>query len=343
VLHQSAPIFLEGDLERVIDICEFSTFEVERARLFSTSYEYPATELFELRDASVVHGQIFSGRGKIPIRHRGSGRLLPRRVDFRKSGFIGGTENSWQSFGRWLTDQLASEWLGAHLGAPVFASDAPFVHRDAYRAVLPWFAERLGPTRFERLLIACDTGQNPSRVGRQIALRGVFAKAWSTWPAADSPVAPAEILYLARGKAATKQAFVNEDEIAGLIQDTGGRVLFAQDSSLRELAVAFSRARLVMGVEDDAMTHALMLAPQGCALLMVQPPRRFHNVLKTYADGFGMPYAFVVADDHPEGFHLPADRLLRLLAQIDGITRVMPENTRVVSPRVRKPARRHAK
>lgn len=83
--------------------------------------------------------------------------------------------------------------------------------------------------------------------------------------------------------------------------------------SVSALRLVLNRARIAIAVEGSSLMHALLMMPERAALLTIQPPQRFNNVLKGYADALGLRYAFTVADVARDGFHLPFSRLLGAL------------------------------
>lgn len=313
VLRQSPPCFLPDELDRVIGISRFSSFEIERERLFAPEFAYPSTEIFEFTGAALRRGMLYSGPGRWALRK--AARTVrkmprPRRLPVEPTGFLIDTSSTRPGFDQWLLDQLATEWMGSNLGYPVFSSARRFQHGDAYRALMPWHAQPLADAWFERVLVARDVGQNPSRVARQRVIRKTLRDAWHT---ASGP----QLVYLAADSQAASNPLKNEQEIRQYITQRGGLVVETESSSVRELAQALGHARLVVGVEGGAFAHAVMLAPERTTLLLIQPPRAFHNVFKTYTDAVEMRYAFTVADDDPEGFRLPADRLARAMDLVE--------------------------
>lgn len=333
-LRLSAPIHLPDQLDRIISVCGHSTRELERQRLFADKLNFPATELFELRDAAVIHGRVYSRNARINLRDtkRRFGHFIPRLLPLEPSGFVGSTVHSWNFFGHWLTDQLATEWLGASLGAEVFASDRRFVHLEGYRSLMNWYPTNLGDRQFRKLTLARDVGQNPSRVARQRAMRNLLR---SMWPESYGN----KLVYISRGQTGSNRALVNEAEIEAFVHSCGGTVLYPESLSVKALASALGNAEVVAGVEGSALTHALLLAPSDCTLLTIQPPRRFHNILKVYTDGIGQRYSFAVADDHAEGFSLPCARLEQTLELIERRTsHVMPVHAVPVNPHHEEPA-----
>ncbi len=282
ILKQLQPLFLDDELDRVIDIHRNSSFELERSRLFAADYEYPATEIFELKSASLLHGQVYSMNGRISLRSSrfSMRKLLPCRLSKAPSGFIGCSIQTWHSFACWLTDQLATEWLGNNLGCQIFTAERRFHHTDAYRAKLPWHALSQTDCRFERLLLAHDRGHNPSRVARLQALRETLRENWR-------PIQSYDMVYILSGRTKPKNHLVNEQKIARYVRDQGGLVIQPDEMFIRDITAAFHGAQVVIGVEGEAFAHLLMLGAPTSTLVAIQPPpvpQRFEDVHRCHRD-----------------------------------------------------------
>ena len=158
------------------------------------------------------------------------------------------------------------------------------------------------PTRFAELWMVDDRPMNDGRRARFETLRR------RARPAGAAPPATGRI-FLERGTSGVARGLANEDAVRDALVARGFRVLAPETSSTEALADALSAARLCVGVEGSALTHATMLMPAGGAILALQPPRRFAESIKLFSDTIGLRFGFVVGEDHGDRFTVAIDRL----------------------------------
>ena len=121
------------------------------------------------------------------------------------------------------------------------------------------------------------------------------------------------MVYLRRGKSAERRELVNEDEIAERLLQVGASVLQMEETPTESIIEYLLGAEVVIGVEGSQLCHAVHTLREGGAIVVIQPPFRFYNAHKDWADALGMKYGFVVGDPAENGFELDPDDLLRTI------------------------------
>ena len=72
-------------------------------------------------------------------------------------------------------------------------------------------------------------------------------------------------------------------------------------------------ADFVISVEGSQLSHAVYALAEGGLRFGLQPPFRFYNAHKDWADALGMHYGFVVGDMSGEGFTVDPDDIMRTI------------------------------
>jgi hypothetical protein len=78
----------------------------------------------------------------------------------------------------------------------------------------------------------------------------------------------------------------------------------------------------VVATEGSHLAHAIYTMAADGVICALQPPYRFNNIYKDYADCVGLRYAFVVGAPADAGFVIGEDDLARTLEKINDECRV---------------------
>jgi len=305
----SKPICLADETQRVGNITRWSSAKIEDNRLFGDEIEYPASHLTELNNATIADWNIYQDNTR--LWQTETAKFTPLYFGGFKdydSAFLCSTLHRNQFFGHWLTDQLATELLAENYSSSAISClpVKPYGHSCGYRKIVNIHSTAIKRSTIKTLIVAHDIAHNKSRQDRLLEIRKRLT------PDLNSSTNKYPIVFLARGSTGSLRELVNEKEVAEWVKSEGGKVVYPESSSVVELQLILSSSKIVIGVEGSSLTHAIMLMPSNSTLLVIQPPNRFHNILKTYADVIGHKYAFVVATQTPQGFIQPLERLKRL-------------------------------
>ena len=100
----------------------------------------------------------------------------------------------------------------------------------------------------------------------------------------------------------------------------GFSIIDPDQQSVTEIAASLSGARIVVSVEGSQMAPAIYAIADGGALCLIQPPYRFNNVFKDYADCLGLHYGFTVGSEVTGGFIVEIAALQRTIAKLDALS-----------------------
>jgi capsular polysaccharide biosynthesis protein len=120
-----------------------------------------------------------------------------------------------------------------------------------------------------------------------------------------------------RGQQGAARVLTNAAEIEQILVAQGFHIVDPEQSTVQEIVAATQGARLVVGLEGSHLLHCIYTMAQNGGLCVLQPPFRFNNVLKNYADCVGISYGFVIGEANEHGFAINPDELLHILAAID--------------------------
>lgn len=289
-------ILIPGMADRITGV-EFSTLPETRLALASDRpVEVGPTLAYRLRDVDLIDGVLYAAGGERHIRRR-SRRAWPaaRRPPDDPGGVLPESWSGNRWFGNWLMDDCLAWPLHEGLGAPLTTAPPGTGHVPRYEELLGITARRVTEARFATLTLIDDLPQNGGKIARAAAMRARLM-------AGRNP-APVPGVWLWRGRTGDQRILVNEDEIANrLARDRGFRVLDATTMTVDALMDACGAARVIAGVEGSQLVHGLAAAPEGAAILTIQPPDRVTTALKLFADRLGQRFAVVVGAGDQRAF-----------------------------------------
>jgi len=299
-------IALPGEFDRARGF--FTSRDHDRGRIEGGRRVEGATIAYRLDDAVLAGGTVYAGLGYDAIRPDAA-RLLLRGVPERIAEAALTSHACAESFfGDWLIEGLSMELLAADRGWRALApARTPWLHEPGYRALTGLDVHRTAYARIDRLWLFDDLGINDDRRRRLLELRRRIRAAT---PAPDdaSRGAPA-LVYLTRGRLGQARALRNDAAVETALMSRGFRVVHPEAEAPADLARLLGRARAVVCLEGSAQQHAVVAAPPGAALTVIQPPHRFTAPGKDLADLAGLRYAYLVGEPEEDGFSVDLARL----------------------------------
>lgn len=312
---EAAPaIFDPRELERVKELAPYTEWSTEMTRVHGGLRHHAATELLCFHNVLTTRSHLYASGCRERISDLPEKHALPRALRdpvHYDRGLWCGSPFSSRYFGHWMSDQLSAELLAEETQLPAFTSAAQthYAHEPWIRKAAQLTSSAIDCGHFESLWLPTDFGQNASKCARYRDLR---ARLRATTTAAS----PGAGVFLLRGGSGAQRWLVNEAQLAEQLAALGFSIVSPEQTSFETLRDSLHSAPLVIGVEGSALVHAVMLMPADACLTVIQPPRRFNNVLRNYTECIGQRYAFSVADEAEGGFYMPQGRLLRLLDRI---------------------------
>lgn len=307
---RSRAYFLEGQLDRVEGVQEETTRDVEEGRVLGSPVEHAPTRAHELRDAVLVRGSVYSRGTRLTLF---PGSALPSvlrspREEVEQAAldctFVGN-----RYFGHWLTDDCPLNLLAREYAPPLGVARPPYPQEAGYFELWQLSTLKVDSMRVRSLLVFQDFGQNDGKRARYVALRTRLARcARSLQPRG---------VYLRRGTSGVRRVLTNEREIEERLVARGFELLDPAVASPTLVAQACAGAPCIASVEGSALAHGVMNVADGGAIVALQPPWRFNNAFKDYADCLGLRYGFVVGRRTEGGFRIDPDELERTLDLCD--------------------------
>jgi hypothetical protein len=306
-------IFLPGQLERVEAVQEETSREFEFGRVLGGRVEHAATLGYELADAVIAGGSVFARGMRLPLLPGTFGPASLGPVDDRIAeaslvcSYVGN-----RYFAHWLLDDCPLQLLARKHAEPLAVLRPEFRHEADYARVLDLGVRRVRRVRVGRLLVFQDYGQNTGKRQRLGLLRAAAA-------GSRGPGAPPRGVYLRRGLSGVVRPLANEAEIEERLARRGFDIVDPETSGAEQILEKCRGVRTVVGVEGSQMAHGILTvaAPDG-VVVALQPPWRFNNLFKDFADCIGFRYALLVGARHPGGFRVDADELERTLDLSEG-------------------------
>ena len=213
-----------------------------------------------------------------------------------------------QYFGHWLTDGLSQELLAQDRGliSLTLTPHPRRIHEAGYRTLLDIKSHAVDVAIIKRLWIFEDGELTDHRVARLERMRGRLRRAIST-------VGPARV-YITRGIKGAQRSLVNENEVIDMLTARGFSIISPEQTNSSTIVSQLRSANIVVSVEGSALAHAALSVPRGAGLFVIQPPRRFNLLWKSYCDVLDFNFGYTVADEAGEhGFRQPINRLSRAL------------------------------
>lgn len=304
----SPSIYFAEQLDRVTAIQHETTREKEDCRLRGGEIQHAATIAYLLRDVELVEGWLYSRSMRSQAADRPQHLLVPRVDETQELAAISSSLPGNTYFGHWLSDDLVRHLAAETLARPVMVDRGTnYTHEVGYCQLLGIKQCKLSRARFKELIVLDDFGQNAFKSHRYAELKKRLRNSIRE--------AGSKYIYIRRGTemARARRQLVNAIEVETFLESRGFVIVDPDKQSAAEIATVTLDARIIVGVEGSHLIHALLPIAEGGTIWCLQPPDRFNNVLKDFADCIRANYAFVVGNSADGGFKVPIDDMERML------------------------------
>lgn len=293
----------------MLAVIKESTRATQFERLSPGERRHGPTVAYRLDNALLGGGTLYYDDGFEVIRGGPARSLLPRNADNFTEMQLCTNYVIEHFFGHWLTDGLCLELLAEQRALPALTlSRIPWLHEPGYRELSGLNAVRSRCARVDRLWIVDDRGRNDGWISRTTEVRRrVRSKLGRSGP---------KYVMLARGTLGTKRNLVNTVEVQEALGLLGFEIVNPKSETPEAIGEKLSGTEIAICVEGSTQSHSCLAMPSGSTLIAIQPPTRFNSDAKERTDALGMNWAYVVAEAHSDGFHLPIDRLLRTIDEV---------------------------
>jgi hypothetical protein len=305
-------IFDEAQLARVTGCQAETAWEHERGRIFGGAVEHAAAIAYRLDGVLLLDGMLYCRRMRLPQVDERERLLatLPKGAA-SASASLPSTLAGNKYFGHFLTDDLSTALFGRTLAPVAFtaAAEPRSPHRRHYRAVLSLPDTDLRSARLQVAWVFQDFAMGAHKRERLLQMR-LALRASVPAPADD------RLVFFRRRSGGVARAPVDEAAIETALVGAGFRVVDVEAMTGAQILASVHGAAIAVGVEGSQMNHAIFGMRDGGAIVALQPPDRFNNVLKDVCDAVGHRYGFVVGSASPGGWSVAADEILRLVGRI---------------------------
>ena len=277
-------------------------------RLTSPFFTQGSAYAYRLRNALIADGSVMIDRAYANFTSAKRNWILRGPFERIEEGALCSSNVIEQYFGHWLTDGLSQELLACDGGLMPLTLTPPTqrIHEVGYRTLLEMQSHAVNVARVGSLWIFEDGELSPHRVARIERMRDRLRRAISS-------VGPTRI-YITRGVKGALRSLVNENEVIDLLAARGFSILSPEQSNSRMIVEQLRSAHIVVSVEGSALAHAAIAVPRGAGLFVIQPPRRFNLLWKSYCNVLDFNFGYTVADAVGDyEFRQPIDRLSRAL------------------------------
>ena len=302
-------IFREADLEKITGVGPDDTLTSQLQRVRGGSGRHKATMAYEIRDAVMVDGNLYSYKASLPIVGRKS--LLRDKVAGRHytRAALASSAYGVRFFGHWMLDDLPRLLAAREISTPVSVAPKPTATQTQYTELLGLASDQVLNASFDSIIVIDDVGQNDYKRERYARLRAL---------AVGQPLdrrGPGVMLM--RGTTGTRRILVNEGEVADMARSRGMQVIEPAARPAHEVVEACRDASIILGVEGSQLSNGLLFMSRLGAVAVIQPPQRFVMVLKDTCDCIGLRYAFVVGDPvNATDFQVDVGELERILDRL---------------------------
>jgi hypothetical protein len=307
---ERAAISLDREFDRAIDFAPGLIRAAVAANMAGRVTPHGATMAYRLDDAIIVDGCVYTRRSFDALCDAPRRPFISGIAETRAEGLLCTDTCISRYFGDWLMCGMSLELMAEQRNLlKMVVPTGVWPNAQGYRERLDLPAPPVSPVstpiRFDALWFVDDRGMNDDRLARFAELRQRARRGIGSGP---------DRVYLDRGALGVARGQVDEDSVRAAMAARGFTIVRPEQLSLSELAHTLGSARLCVGVEGSALTHATMFMPPGGALAAIQPPRRFTDSMKLFADAVGLRFGFVVGEADGGAFHVD---LARLTATLD--------------------------
>ncbi|QFY62944.1 glycosyltransferase family 61 protein (plasmid) [Rhizobium grahamii] len=303
---REAAIYLPNQLDRVREVQFETTREYEMARISAGSVEHAATLAYLIENAHYVDGDLYA-RG---MRHRQVIRPASRAIWKRAVSIdecaLPSTAIGDRYFAHHVIDDAATAMLADTIAPTYFArgsSSDNWPHSKAYYELFGLDFPVLDAALIRRAWVFQDYGMTANRRARITALR---ERAMSSGTAPNG-----RRIFISRKATGQRRLLENEAELTERLTREGFDVVDPARLTVAEIVERMSGASLICSVEGSNIAHGVLTMANKGAILTLQPPYRFANLWKDYADALDMTYGFVVGEGGKTSFSIRPDDVVK--------------------------------
>lgn len=312
-LEVEKPIFLAGELDRVISAPFGIRLEDEFKRFFDETYSSGPFYQYQLENVTILKNRVFFSNYEYllnPLEKKIRVYNSSDLVEYEHASFSS-MRISTVFFGHWLHEELLLiDYLQSKENIVSSSPDMPQKRDIAEFFNLKYSVNPLAKIK----LVDMYHGWQHTRIYNNILAD--YKRKIAILAAAERSSTKLKIVYLKRGLSSVKRDLINEEEVLNtLSKDFDVSSYIAETTPIQELYTAIYSADIILGIEGSQLAHGIVAGRAGAILACIQPPRRFYNPFKTYCADARMKYAIFVAECtvNDDSFYVEIERLRKFI------------------------------
>jgi len=304
-------VYLDGQLDKIVRVQDETTLDIEMARIKGGRRLHAPTIAYRIDSPVLLDGALYKGRNNRLIAPPGTVRFRDKEPRHFKTAALSSSYVGIKYFGHWLRDDCSTYLLAKDQGDPLCIRSPEWPDKAAYADLFEQDWSATDRAFIDRLTVLQDFSQNSLKRKRYEVLRTMVRRR-------TKPANPGGIVYLRRGAGGKPRILENEDALIDALANRGVTVLMAEETSVEAILSALLDAGILITVEGSQQEHAAFALSEQGGVIALQPPDRFNNLVKDWAECLGMAYGFVVGDRVEKGFSIDISAVLRTIDLVFG-------------------------
>jgi hypothetical protein len=303
-----AAFYLKGQLEKVRGIQEETNQSIEDGRISAGTVRHESTMAYRVKQSVLVNGVVYCGRARIQKVYERE-RILPTRIEQRlsdvalPSSLVGN-----RYFGHFISEDACAGLMAQELSPVVWVqgstprSGHALDYLDIYR--LPH--QEVRTAFLENAWLFQDFAMNSHKRHRLKRMRELIGEVAAGFRRGHG-------VFFRRRGGGIERGMLNEAQIEARLEREGFEIVDVNHEDTMSIINKARHAEVVVGVEGSALMHGILAMKLGGALICIQPPYRFNNVLKDHSDAIGIRYGFLVGEGEENSFRVDEKDLMKTI------------------------------
>jgi len=301
-------IFDLEDLDKITSVQHETSIEHERARIYGKKRTHAPTIAYQLKDVLASNGNIYKGNMKYSLTDKRDNFLIDASFEKIPSGCLSCSAMGSRYFGHWMRDDIPKYLASEKIALPLSINTGMTKHQQDYSSFFGLNPRIYSNGWIRDLIILEDYAQNSSKRKRyeflRSKIRGEYQKSSKSG------------VFILRGSSGEKRGLTNEREVVDFLEKNNFDIVDPERNSVDEI-ISRCRVDMLIGVEGSQLSHFNYAGNDHGAIITLQPPDRFNNVYKDFADCIEMTYGFVVGDAKGPGrFSISINKLEKIINRV---------------------------
>lgn len=275
------------DLDKITKVQHETSINRERSRILGGEKRHAPTIAYHFTDIQASNGNLYKGNMKYGLRGSRDNLFVDDVFVDIPSGCLSCSAMGAKYFGHWMRDDIPKYLASKEIALPLSCMSQMTQHQEDYSSLFGINPVNYLSGRIRELTILEDYGQNSSKKDRYDLLRSKIKNKY--------PKSSKSGVMILRGSSGEKRGLINEIEVIDFLKRNNFDIIDPERHSVDEI-ITKCRVDILIGVEGSQLSHFNYAGNDHGAIITLQPPNRFNNVYKDYADCIEMTYGFVVGD-----------------------------------------------